>query len=265
MNGRRIGAIVHKEWLDMRKNRMVVIMLYLLPLIMVAMILGTTWLMVRMPEQVQEPIIADDAPGLPPALAAMDPLDRSLAVLNDQYMFYLLLIPMALPVYIAAYSIIGEKETRSLEPVLATPITTAELLVAKIAASSAPAVVAAWGSFAITALGTYLLASPAVFAYLVRPLWTVGMLVHSPLFAIISASGGVIASSRLNDPRAAQQVTALFIVPLIGVSVAVLMGKVYLNTLTLVWATPAVLALDAVVIWVAVRLFQRETILTRWK
>jgi ABC-2 type transport system permease protein len=265
MIGRRIGVILHKEWLDMRKNRMVLLMLFLLPLIMVAMILGTTWLMVRMPEQVNEPILADDAPGLPPALAAMDPLDRSLAVLNDQYMFYLLLLPMAMPVYIAAYSIIGEKEARSLEPLLATPISTGELLLAKIAAASAPAVVAAWASFGITVLGTYLLASPAVVAYLVRPLWTVGMLVHSPLFAVLSASGGVIASSRLNDPRAAQQVTALFIVPLIGVSLAVLMGKVYLNTLTLVWATPVVLALDAAVIWVAVRLFQRETILTRWK
>ncbi len=265
MNRYRIGVMMRKEWLDMRKNRMVLLMLFLLPLIMVALILGTTLMMVRMPEQVQEPLIPDGAPGLPPALAAMDSLDRSLAVLNDQYMFYLLLIPMSLPVYIAAYSIIGEKETRSLEPVLATPITSAELLVAKIAIASAPSVIGAWGSFALTALGTYLLASPAVFAYLVRPVWTVGMLVYSPLFAVLSASGGVIASSRLNDPRAAQQVSALFIVPLIGVSLAVLMGKVYLDTRTLLWAMPVVLALNAAVIWLAVRLFQRETILTRWK
>jgi ABC-2 type transport system permease protein len=265
MNGRRVAVIVRKEWLDMRKNKMVLVMLFLLPVIMVGMILGTTWMMVRMPEQVQEPIIPDGTPGLPPALAAMNSLDRSLAVLNDQYMFYLLLIPMALPVYIAAYSIIGEKETRSLEPVLATPISTAELLVGKIAAAVTPAVIGAWGSFALTALGTYLLASPAVFAYLVRPLWTLGMLVHSPLFAVMSASGGVIASSRLNDPRAAQQVTALFIVPLIGISLAVLMGKVYLDTTSLLWATPVVLALNAGIIWLTVRLFQRETILTRWK
>jgi ABC-2 type transport system permease protein len=265
MNTQRIRVIMRKEWLDMRKNKMVLGMMFLLPVIMVAMILGTAVLMVRAPEQMQEPILPDGTPGLPAALAAMSSLDRSLAMLNEQYMFYLLIIPAALPVYVAAYSIIGEKETRSLEPVLATPISTVELLVGKILAAVNPAVIAAWLSYAATALGMYLVASRAVFLFLVRPFWLISMLILSPLFALMSASGGVIASSRINDPRAAQQVSGLLILPLIGVSVLVLMGRVYLDTAMLFWITPVVLALNAAVIWLAVRLFQRETILTRWK
>ena len=265
MNTGRIRVIVRKEWLDMRKNKMVLGMMFLLPLILVLMILGTAAAFRYVPEQVSDPLVPEGTPGLPPALAQMDTDDRTLAILNDQYMFYLLMIPMVLPVYIASYSIIGEKETRSLEPILATPISTAELLIGKVVGAVTPAVIAAWASFALTALGMYFLATRPVFLYLIRPIWTVGMLIHSPLFALMSASGGVIASSRLNDPRAAQQISGLLVVPLLGVSFLVLMGRVYLDTGTLLWVTPIILALNAAILWLTVRIFQRETILTRWK
>lgn len=265
MSWRRIKVVIRKEWLDICKNRMTTAMLFVLPVILVGMILGTAWVMVRAPEQMQEPIIPDGTPGLPLELEAMSSHERTLALLNDQYMFYLLILPLVFPVYIAAHSIIGEKETRSLEPLLATPISTAELLVAKILVAVTPAVISAWLSYAITALGMYLIASQAVFLFLVRPFWTVGMLIHSPLFALMSASGGVIVSSRVNDARVAQQVSGLLVLPLIGVSIAVLMGRVYLDTTMLLWVTPVVLALNGGILWLAARLFQRETILTRWK
>jgi len=265
MNGRRVWAIVEKEWLDMRKNKMIIVLMALLPFLLVGMILGTTYFMQRAPEDELNLNTAGQPFSLPPELAAMGDKEGFIALMNDQYMFYLLLIPMALPVYIAAYSIIGEKETRSLEPLLATPISTAELLVGKIIAAVTPAVLLAWFSFALTAGGMFLLASRAVFAQLVRPVWTLGMLLLSPLFALLSTSSGVIASSRINDPRAAQQVTAIFVVPVIGASIAVLAGKIFLDVQILLWATAGVVLVNLGVLWLAVRLFRRETILTRWK
>jgi len=264
MNGDRIWAIVEKEWLDMRKNKMIIITMALLPVLMVGLILGTTYFMQRTPEE-ELNLDTSGAFGLPPELAALGDKEGFIVLMNDQYMFYLLLIPMALPVYIAAYSIIGEKETRSLEPLLATPISTAELLVAKTVAAVTPAVILAWLSFILTAAGMYFIASRVVFAQLVRPVWTLGMLLLSPLFALLSTSSGVIASSRMNDPRAAQQVTVVFILPVIGASIAVLAGKIFLNVQVLLWATAAVALINLGVLWVAVKLFQRETILTRWK
>lgn len=265
MNGARIWVIVEKEWLDMRKNKMVVIMMALLPILMVGMILGTTFFMQRAPEEELNLNTGSGSFGLPPELAALGAKDGFIALMNDQYMFYLLLIPMALPVYVAAYSIIGEKETRSLEPLLATPISTAELLVGKTIAAVTPAVILAWLSFALTAVGMYFIASRVVFAQLVRPVWTLGMILLSPLFALLSTSSGVIASSRINDPRAAQQVTAVFIVPVIAASIAVLAGKIFLNVTVMLWATAVVALVNLGVLWLAVKLFQRETILTRWK
>ena len=141
MNGERILAIVEKEWLDMCKNKMVISLMAFLPVLMVGMILGTTYFMQRAPEEELNLNTGSGSFGLPPELAALGAKEGFIALMNDQYMFYLLLIPMALPVYVAAYSIIGEKETRSLEPLLATPISTAELLVGKTIAAVTPAVI----------------------------------------------------------------------------------------------------------------------------
>jgi ABC-2 type transport system permease protein len=264
MNRSRVRVIVQKEWLDMRKNKMVLLMMFALPILMVAMILGTAWVMARSPGAQGQPS-ASNGSILPAPLAALGPRDGLMVLLNDQFMFYLFMIPIALPVYIAAYSIIGEKETRSLEPILATPISTTELLLGKIIAAVTPAVLAAWISFAFTAVGMYLITNPVVFSFLVRPVWSVGMLLHSPLFGLLSASCGVIASSRLNDPRAAQQVTGLIVLPILGVSVAVVMGRIYMDSRMLIWATLAAILVNVAVLWLTVKLFQRETILTRWK
>ena len=262
MNKKRIQAIAHKEWLDMGKNKLVLVMMALLPVLMVGMILGTVWFMERTPDQ---EVTGSDDIALPPELAHLDYKTGIMILINDQYMFYLLLLSLALPVYVASYSIIGEKETRSLEPLLATPITTAELLIGKVIVAAVPSVLLTWVSFVLTAAGMYFVTSPEVVAALVRPVWTLSIALHSPLLALLSTSCGVIASSRLNDPRAAQQVTALFIVPLLGISVAVLIGKIYLSTTMIMWATVALVLINAGVLWLAVRLFQREMILTRWK
>jgi ABC-2 type transport system permease protein len=91
------------------------------------------------------------------------------------------------------------------------------------------------------------------------------MLLLSPLLALLSVFSGMIASSRLNDPRAAQQVTGIFVVPIIALSIVVLMGRIFLSVEMVLLAALVTLAVDLVVLYFAVKLFQRETILTRWK
>ncbi len=43
------------------------------------------------------------------------------------------------------------------------------------------------------------------------------------------------------------------------------MGRVYLDLSLLLWATLVVISVNAAALWLAVRIFQRETILTRWR
>lgn len=53
--------------------------------------------------------------------------------------------------------------------------------------------------------------------------------------------------------------------PVIIGSLAVLRGRVYLDLSLLLWATLVVISVNAATLWLAVRIFQRETILTRWR
>jgi ABC-2 type transport system permease protein len=154
---------------------------------------------------------------------------------------------------------------KSLEPLLATPVSTAELLVGKSLAAAVPAVILTWFSFTGLIIGGYIIMPKPVFLAMIRPVWVVGMALLSPLLALLSVFSGVIVSSRMNDPRAAQQVTGIFVVPIIAFSLVVLAGKVFLSVPMVLLAAAVVLALDCLVLYFAVRLFQRETILTRWK
>ena len=260
MNRAKVRAIVEKEVADARKNRMIIISMALVPILLVALTLGTAVYMLNSADGMDE----DDASIIPPQLGDIEPLHAVLMMLNDQYLFYFLIIPMMMPVYIAAYSIVGEKETRSLEPLLATPITVWELLVGKSIAAVVPPVILTWLSFIVLLIGGYFVMPEPVFEALVRPVWIVGTALLSPLLALLSVFSGVIVSSRLNDPRAAQQVTGIFVVPIVALSMVVLAGKIFLDVWVVVLAAAVTLVLDSVVLFFAIKLFQRETILTRW-
>ena len=261
IKGAKIVAIMEKEIADARKNKMIVISMALIPTLLVAMVLGTAFFMLKVEDGMGE----DEIGLIPPELQDRDPKHAFLIMMNDQYLFYFLLIPMMMPVYIAAYSIIGEKETKSLEPLLATPISVWELLVGKSLAAVVPSVVLTWLSFVVLIVGGYFIMPGSVFLAMIRPVWIVGMALLSPLLALLSVFSGVIVSSRMNDPRAAQQVTGIFVVPIIALSLVVLAGKVFMSVSMVIMVAAITLTLDCVVLYFAVKLFQRETILTRWK
>lgn len=261
MNGDKIRALVDKEIADARKNKMIILSMAILPIVLVGMVWGTAYFMLKS----DDPLDEDDLSLIPSQLRDVDPKHAFLMLLNDQYMFYFLLIPTMMPVYIAAYSIVGEKETKSLEPLLATPISVGELLVAKSAAAVVPSVLLTWLSFVVLIVGSYFIMPGPVLQGMVRPVWLMGMALLSPLLALFSVLSGVIVSSRLNDPRAAQQVTGVFVVPIILLSLGVILGKVFLNVSLVVLTSLIVLAFDCALLYFAIKLFQRETILTRWK
>jgi len=261
MRRRRVWAVVRKEWAELGRNRGILWMMALLPAILVLLVLGTDFGMMRAGPK---DLSAMNMP-IPPQLASIPKPEGLVIAMNEQYFFYFLLIPISLPVYIAAHSIIGEKETHTLEPLLAAPISTGELLLGKGFAAAAPAVVINWVAFAVTLVGIAFVAPPVVVRYAVRDVWVVGMLLFSPLLALFSVLLGVLISSRVNDPRTAQQMTSVLVIPVILMGVLVMMGKMLLTVGILLAAAALTLFLDAVVLYFAVQVFQRETILTRWK
>jgi ABC-2 type transport system permease protein len=175
-------------------------------------------------------------------------------------------MPAIIPVTIASYSIVGEKTTRTLEPLLATPISTAQLLAGKALAAAIPGLLASMACFVIFAAGTALLAaSPAVALHLLSPLWLLGIFVVGPLLSLTGVSLAVMISSRVNDPRAAEQLSALIILPVMALFLGQMLGAVVLNQNLMLLIAGGLVVVDSALLYFATQLFQRETILTRWR
>jgi len=81
----------------------------------------------------------------------------------------------------------------------------------------------------------------------------------------IGLGAGVVVSSRASDPRSAQQLGSIVVLPIVALMIGQSAGA-FLLSLPMALAAVAVLAVvDVVVLALGVSLFNREAILTRWK
>ena len=258
----RALAVFEKELLEILKNRLLLFTVIPLPLIFAIIPLAFVYFAGDQPLDDKEVNLYMQ---LSPAFANMNPVDVAQIVLLGQFMFLLLLTPTIVPMTIATFSIVGEKQARSLEPLLATPIRTWELLLGKALAAVVPAIVATWTCYGILLVGMAVLARPLVFASVASGVWPLAIGVLTPLLAVLAVNLGVLISSRVNDTRVAQQIGGLIVLPLVGLSVAQAAGMMLFDLRMFALGAIILILLDTGVLVAATKLFQRETILTRWK
>jgi ABC-2 type transport system permease protein len=185
--------------------------------------------------------------------------------LMNAFSFFYVLGGAMLPTLLASYSLVGEKIEKSLEPLLATPITDSELLLGKSIAAFIPSVGALYIGIIIYMILSDLL-THGTLGYYYFPNWNIAliMLVLMPLMIILSIEWSVIVSSRASDPRSAQMQGLFIIIPLAVIYVATEVGAITLNTTTLWIIAGAALVLDIVLYYFSTKIFQREEILTKW-
>ena len=200
-----------------------------------------------------------------PEFRDLDPEAAIQAWVFQTFLIFMMITPVAGAMSVAAYSVIGEKQARTLEPLLATPITTVELLTAKVLGALLPALLLTVGYFALYVAGITVAASAGVARVVLSPRSLTIVFVLGPLASLLALQLAVCVSSRVNDSRSAQQIGALVILPITALMVAQLLGTLQLTLpLTGVIALGLV-ALNAVLLRVAATLFDREAILTRWR
>jgi ABC-2 type transport system permease protein len=262
----KVKTIIGKEWAEVFKNRVVFFIVAFLPLIMVALPIIVLLIFRSAGEEINSMNTGGEQ-----LMQMLDTLCDGLSETEclqvytlSLFMFMFMILPVAIPVTIAAYSIVGEKTTHSLEPLLATPITTTELLVGKALAAMTPAIVATWASYIIFLIAVRLLVSDEVFARILDPMWLLAIFVVGPLLALLAVCFGLMISARVSDPRVAEQLSVLIVLPLILVIVGQSMGLILINSQMILIMGLVVAVLDMILVVLTVRLFQRERILTRW-
>ena len=200
-----------------------------------------------------------------PSMRGLDPEGAIQAWIFQHFLVLLILTPIAASMSVAAHSVIGEKQARTLEPLLATPLTTFELLAAKVLGAFLPALTLTVGCFCAYCLGVMLFAQPGVFRALLTPASLAIVFVLGPLAALASLQMAVCVSSRVNDARSAQQIGALVILPIAGLLVVQLTGNFQLTGPVIAFLSLALAGVNAGLMLLGIRLFDREAILTRWK
>ena len=199
-----------------------------------------------------------------PALDGLPPMAAVEAFLFQQFILLFLLSPIVGAVSLAAYSVVGEKQGRTLEPLLTTPMTTVEILLAKVLASFLPALVIETIGVAIYFVLMLVFASPGVPGAVagIRTFMLLGLI--GPLAALAALQATIAVSSRVNDPRSAQQIAVLLVLPLVAMLVGQIAGAFVITTAVLTAVAAALALIWILLVLLSVALFDRETILTRW-
>jgi ABC-2 type transport system permease protein len=261
---------MRKELRDLRSNRQVWAGYLILPVITLGL---PILLMALLPLMTRAEAASD--PGVrmltetvraDPALHGATISERLARLLLRDFGIMYLLMPVILAAGSSALSIVREKEQRTLEPILATPIGDVQLLWAKLVAVVAAPLLVTWG----TGLAGFLVSAVASFLVVDVPIGPtggnlVGLFVLGPVLAAAAGLAGIGVSMRLTDSQAANQFVGLVIVP-VALVVAALFGRPAMaSPLAGLAGTVVGLGACALLFRKALLRLRREELLTRWR
>jgi len=262
----RIRALVGKELLDLARNRTALVPVMLVTILTLAM---AFFIAIVVPSMTGHALSEDTE------LLKLSRLIGAHGTLSDdgqielfffqQFLMLFLVIPVTGAMALASHSVVGEKQARTLEPLLATPITTLELLVAKVLGALLPTLAISLAGLALYFAGIAVFGESGVLRAMASARTAALVLLVAPAAALVSLQSAIVISSRVNDPRTAQQFGVMIIIPLSALLIAQFMGTVWLSATAL-----ALIGLGLAGLWIlltlfSVAIFERESILTRWR
>jgi len=236
-----ISAVVRKELTEFRRSRFIVSTMAIFPVLFLIS---------------------------PTATILASKVDVSGTKLNNEVglsLMILLLIPVLIPATVAAYSVVGERDQGTLEPVLTTPISREELLIGKAVANFIPAVTLAYLVFGVFLTIVRLGATPVMASAVWHAPQLLAELFYIPLLAGWAIWMGLAVSTKASDTRVAQQLSTLASLPPI-VLIALMSFQVIKPTLAIALALAGVLlVIDSIAYLLVSRLFDRERLITGTK
>jgi ABC-type transport system involved in multi-copper enzyme maturation permease subunit len=271
MNWRAVRAIVRKDLKVVFQNKGVSIPLIVVPLLFMV-ILPALMALIPLFEQDLTSAMQEFEMFLQNMPTA---LQEELAGYNEaQTIVVLVLIYFLAPMYlilplmvasvIAADSFAGEKERKTLEALLYTPTTDAELFLAKLLSAWLPAVGIAWGGFVLYGLVANLAAWPTMGGlFFPNLMWIVLALWVAPGVAGIGLGVTVLISVRAQGFQDAYQMGAIVVLPLILLVIGQATGVIYFSTWLVLLLGLVLWAISLALLWFGARTFQRSALAAR--
>jgi ABC-type Na+ efflux pump permease subunit len=268
---RKVALVFSKDWLEIRRNWQVLFPLLVIPLVfsimLPIMVIGST---VSVPANASSYGLQTLLKTLPvhvkDEIAGMTGRQAIIYIVSV-YLFapIFLVIPIMASSIIASDSFAGEKERRTMEALLATPLSDGEMLLGKMLISFVPAVLVTVAAFLVYSAVIDHFTLELFGGGLLFPnnTWLMLIFVLAPALAFADIALTVLISARAKGVREAQQISALLLVPLIGIVVGQVSGAMLLDPWLVIEMASALIAIDVVMFVASIKTFGRTHMLAQ--
>ncbi|NLE04413.1 MAG: ABC transporter permease subunit [Crenarchaeota archaeon] len=274
MNMHKVWLVFRKDWLEVKRNWQVLLPIIIVPLVfavlfpsIIVLISGTP----QLPGANQdvegfESLIINLPSNIQAQLTQMSS-QQILIYIMTLYFFapMFLIIPVMASSVMGSDSFAGERERKTIEALLATPISDSELLLGKILVSFIPAMLITFASFAVYTIIVDATTFSLFNGMLLLPniTWLITIFGVAPAIALCSIGLTVIISSKVKGFKEAQQISVILILPIIGLVFAQISGIMILGPLILSLLIAVFAIVDTTIFYIGLKMFQREEILSK--
>ena len=262
--------VFRKDWREIRRNWQVIMPVVVIPIIFaifLPVVLGSGFNtssasgqhtnMTAFTKGLQ-PSVSQEIDGLPD--------NQAVSYIMLLYFFapFILIIPLMASSVISSDSFAGEKERKTTEALLATPLTDSELFLAKVLVAFIPAIIATVVSFIMYSVVVDAMFFPALGRLVLPNLnWVLLVFLLAPALALIGIGISVIVSSRVKGFREAQQISGVLVLPVLLLLFAQMSGVLFLGPFVITLLALVFFAIDAVIFRFGIKIFNREELLSK--
>jgi ABC-type Na+ efflux pump permease subunit len=233
----RVRAVFRKELRQFRRNRAIVVTMGILPLLFLT------------------------GPMISIFSLASSATGSTVRGVVGSVLLLMLIVPVILPAAVASYSVVGERDQGTLEPLLTTPVRRGELMLGKGLSAVLPAIAVTYVLYALFVVAVRVWAIPAVFTDLWQIPEILVEVLFAPLLATWSVCVGMAISVRSKDVRVAQQLSTLAGLPPLGLAVLITFRVIAPTVLAAVAIGLAFVVIDCLACWGAAVMLDRERLI----
>jgi len=265
----RVLLVFRKDWLEVRRNWEIMAPIVILPLI-ISVALPSLMLLIpgsvgRGSIQGLGPLLANLPASVQAELSGLTE-GQTFVYLMLVYIFapFFLLIPAMASSVIASDSFAGEKERKTIEGLLATPLSDGELMVGKTMVAFVPSMIVTLLSFTAYTVIIDALSYGSFHRFIMPNInWVLIIFLLAPAIAIAGIAITVIVSARVRGFREAQQLSILIILPIMALVVGQALGLLLLIPEVILILFVIFVIIDVIILKIGLGMFDREEILSR--
>ncbi len=270
MNFRRVWALARKDLREFTKSKYVMAAIIGIPLMFavlfpLAILLPMSKLDVGdMTEADISGLVADLVAKTVRGWDSLDVLGKTMVMIAYVLFITVLLLPIIIPAVTASETVVGEKERKTIEAILASPITESEIVTAKILSSLLPSFIgtaaAAIGYMIITDLILY---EKLQFILFPNFLSIAFVFIFGPLFSTISVELMIMVSTKVKSVRDSYQIGSLVVLPLILLIGGEMILFLFNSYATLFGGVGIMIIIILILFKIATSIFNRENIIAK--